>query len=222
MASPVHCNLCKRAVDAKRHIGVGTLILVLMTWGAWLFAIPFYKKRCTICKSDSLVPLDQASQGNQQQSFGAVPASKKEFFSRPGARYFAYFGFFVVAINMAVPVIEKSAPTPDVTASVNVAKVPTKPKIAKVVVPIVGAWIDASPYIGGKITILKKADSTYVMKRAFNDGSKIELRLVEVTMKGGRRFNEIGSEFKQYYVIDRAGVLNLYDSDGFIRAASPA
>jgi len=50
----MYCNLCKRPVDARRQIGVGTLLLVLITGGLWLFLIPFYSKRCSICKSTAL------------------------------------------------------------------------------------------------------------------------------------------------------------------------
>ncbi len=50
----MYCNLCKRPVEAKRVIGVGTLLLVLLTGGLWLLLIPFYGKRCSICKSDAL------------------------------------------------------------------------------------------------------------------------------------------------------------------------
>ena len=46
-----HCALCDRKVDARRQIGAGTLILVLITAGLWLLAIPFYSARCPICKS---------------------------------------------------------------------------------------------------------------------------------------------------------------------------
>ncbi len=45
-----YCVNCDRVVEAKRVIGVGTFILALITSGIWLFIIPFYSKRCPICK----------------------------------------------------------------------------------------------------------------------------------------------------------------------------
>lgn len=45
-----HCKLCDRKVCAERQIGVGTLILAVLTAGSWLIAIPFYEERCPICK----------------------------------------------------------------------------------------------------------------------------------------------------------------------------
>ncbi len=48
------CALCERNVDAKRKIGVGTLIMVLVTAGFWLLAIPFYSKRCPVCTGSAL------------------------------------------------------------------------------------------------------------------------------------------------------------------------
>jgi hypothetical protein len=46
-----HCTLCDRKVSAQRQIGVGTLILVIMTAGLWLVAVLLYEERCPICKA---------------------------------------------------------------------------------------------------------------------------------------------------------------------------
>jgi hypothetical protein len=43
------CNGCKRVTGHKRSIGIGTLIIALLTFGFSLFTIPFYPKRCVIC-----------------------------------------------------------------------------------------------------------------------------------------------------------------------------
>jgi hypothetical protein len=45
-----YCLNCKQNIEAKRNIGIGTLILVLCTLGWWLLLIPFYTKRCPLCK----------------------------------------------------------------------------------------------------------------------------------------------------------------------------
>jgi len=49
-----YCALCERNVEAKRKIGVGSLILVLVTAGFWILALPFYQKRCPICTGTAL------------------------------------------------------------------------------------------------------------------------------------------------------------------------
>jgi RNA polymerase subunit RPABC4/transcription elongation factor Spt4 len=49
-----YCDHCDRVVTAKRKIGVGTLILSIITGGLWLLIIPFYSKRCPICLGTSL------------------------------------------------------------------------------------------------------------------------------------------------------------------------
>ncbi len=49
-----YCELCERNVEAKRKIGIGTLILAVITFGLWLLLIPFYGKRCPICQSADL------------------------------------------------------------------------------------------------------------------------------------------------------------------------
>jgi len=47
----MYCALCRRPVEARRHIGAGTVILAVVSLGVSLLAIPFYAKRCCICKS---------------------------------------------------------------------------------------------------------------------------------------------------------------------------
>ncbi len=44
-----YCEDCRRKVEARRRIGVGTLILALLTGFVWVVAIPFYSKRCPVC-----------------------------------------------------------------------------------------------------------------------------------------------------------------------------
>lgn len=48
-----YCNNCEQNVAAKRKIGVGSLILCIITGGLWLLVIPFYTKRCHICGDDN-------------------------------------------------------------------------------------------------------------------------------------------------------------------------
>jgi hypothetical protein len=50
----MYCALCRRPVEARRDIGVGTVALAVVTAGLSLLAIPFYPKRCSICKSTAL------------------------------------------------------------------------------------------------------------------------------------------------------------------------
>jgi hypothetical protein len=50
----MYCALCNRPVEAKRHLGVMTALATLATGGFWLLALPFYSKRCSICKSTAV------------------------------------------------------------------------------------------------------------------------------------------------------------------------
>ena len=58
-----YCVNCDRVVGAKRIIGAGTIILAVCTGGFWLLAIPFYMKRCPICRGTNFgkKPIDSNS-----------------------------------------------------------------------------------------------------------------------------------------------------------------
>ncbi|MCI0587023.1 MAG: hypothetical protein L0323_09310 [Planctomycetes bacterium] len=44
-----HCPGCNRVTGHKRAIGVGTLLLALLTLGFSLLLVPFYPTRCAVC-----------------------------------------------------------------------------------------------------------------------------------------------------------------------------
>lgn len=50
----MYCALCNRAVEAHRQIGVGTVVVAVLTAGFSLLAVPFYRKRCSICHGTAL------------------------------------------------------------------------------------------------------------------------------------------------------------------------
>ncbi len=50
----MYCTLCDRPVEGTRHIGPGSMVFAVLTAGLSLLAVPFYRKRCPICKSAAL------------------------------------------------------------------------------------------------------------------------------------------------------------------------
>ena len=44
-----HCENCNQITEHKRIIGIGTLIMIVLTGGVWLLFIPFYDIRCIKC-----------------------------------------------------------------------------------------------------------------------------------------------------------------------------
>lgn len=54
----MYCALCHRPVEARRHVGIGTAILAVFTAGLSLLAIPFYARRCSICRSAAVSMTD--------------------------------------------------------------------------------------------------------------------------------------------------------------------
>ena len=46
-----YCHNCECVRETERDIGIGSIFLVFVTAGLWLFLLPFYPKRCTVCDS---------------------------------------------------------------------------------------------------------------------------------------------------------------------------
>jgi len=44
-----HCANCQKLTGHKRAFGAGTVIGFLFTFGLWIFAMPFYPIRCSVC-----------------------------------------------------------------------------------------------------------------------------------------------------------------------------
>ncbi len=55
------CMMCQRDVQTRRKIGAGSLILVLVTAGLWILAIPFYRQRCPICSGSMFSGVEQGT-----------------------------------------------------------------------------------------------------------------------------------------------------------------
>jgi len=43
------CPVCGKPTGHKRALGIGTLLMAIVTGGLWLLVIPFYPKRCIVC-----------------------------------------------------------------------------------------------------------------------------------------------------------------------------
>jgi hypothetical protein len=49
-----YCPTCAKETGFQRKLGFGTFFAVLLTAGFWLFALPFYPQRCSICGNDAM------------------------------------------------------------------------------------------------------------------------------------------------------------------------
>ncbi|MBW2643850.1 MAG: hypothetical protein JRC89_10890 [Deltaproteobacteria bacterium] len=86
---------------------------------------------------------------------------------------------------------------------------------------IIGEWLDETPFIGGKTTILKK-NGKILMIREFKDGSSLENEMIQKQKSGKLRFEEKGgNDFGEYYLIDSRGRLAVYDNAGLIKTMKP-
>ena len=44
-----YCPNCRQNTHRRRNIGIGTIIMIMLTCLGWVIFIPFYRKRCAIC-----------------------------------------------------------------------------------------------------------------------------------------------------------------------------
>lgn len=86
---------------------------------------------------------------------------------------------------------------------------------------IIGEWLDESPYVGAKYTLMKKNGKIF-MVRKFKDGSGSEKEMIKKSHSGKLRFEEKeGNDFGEYYLIERNGNLGVYDRAGLISTMRP-
>jgi hypothetical protein len=45
----IYCPNCQKRTGFRRALGFGTFFMALITFGLWLFVIPFYPVRCIVC-----------------------------------------------------------------------------------------------------------------------------------------------------------------------------
>lgn len=81
---------------------------------------------------------------------------------------------------------------------------------------VIGEWLDESPYLGSKFTLMKE-NGKITMMRKFKDGSSSEKEMIQKNQAGGLRFEEKKrNSFGEFYLIERNGNLSIYDNSGRI------
>jgi hypothetical protein len=53
----LQCPTCAKITGFKRNLGFGTFIMIILTCGFWILAIPLYPIRCIACGSDRGQPI---------------------------------------------------------------------------------------------------------------------------------------------------------------------
>ncbi len=62
------CSNCKKYTGFKRNLGIGTIIMIVLTTGLWILLLPFYPKRCVVCGLD----IDRIRKNKFAKAFGTV------------------------------------------------------------------------------------------------------------------------------------------------------
>jgi hypothetical protein len=86
----IHCPNCDRMTGYKRALGWGTFFAVIITFGFWIFAIPFYPKRCIRCG---------LKKGSRATS--SLSASVNFYSNRPQVWYKTWWGILMIIVSSA-------------------------------------------------------------------------------------------------------------------------
>ncbi len=86
---------------------------------------------------------------------------------------------------------------------------------------VIGHWIDNSHIVGAIYKIYIENDKTY-LSRKFPDGSRGVLELVKDARSTGRAtYSDLDDRTGDYYVINKRGFLEIWDSMGLIVTMKP-
>jgi hypothetical protein len=86
---------------------------------------------------------------------------------------------------------------------------------------VLGDWFCIQPPLDRRIT-LYKADNRIFMKRLIQDGSGGTVEMIEKKSDRGRQFeSRKANAFGEYYLINRAGELEIWDRQGKILSCKP-
>lgn len=70
-----YCALCKRNVEPRRKFGIGTIIMILLTGLLWILVLPFYRKRCPICKTTLLSGVENSIEDKKVDEIQIIETS---------------------------------------------------------------------------------------------------------------------------------------------------
>ena len=103
----LNCQNCGKRTGHKRTLGFGTFFAVVITFGLWILAIPFYPKRCIICGELKSVNSWNSLTPTQKKTWGIV----------------ALVAIFAVILSHLMPSTNDSSVPRDTNSSTNPAEV---------------------------------------------------------------------------------------------------
>lgn len=83
---------------------------------------------------------------------------------------------------------------------------------------VVGTWLDDRPFMASRLTIYRSGGQL-VLEQRYPDGSSGDSRLRERVTPAGRRFEEVGRQTGDYFLLDARGDLQIRDAEGLIATA---
>jgi hypothetical protein len=83
---------------------------------------------------------------------------------------------------------------------------------------VVGTWLDDRPFMASRLTIYR-SEGQLILEQKYPDGSSGESELHERATSAGRRFEEVGRQTGDYFLLDARGDLQIRDAEGLIATA---
>ncbi len=83
---------------------------------------------------------------------------------------------------------------------------------------VVGEWLDDRPFMASRLTIYRSREQLF-LERRYPDGSSSDHQLRERSTQGGRRFEEVGRQTGDYFLLNARGDLEIRDAEGLLGTA---
>lgn len=196
----IHCTNCGKINGFKRNLGFGTFFMVVLTAGFWLFALPFYPKRCIVCGIDK----------------GSVVAWYKTWAWLP-------LGVFVAMVILMVSIIpSRPDPRPNDSAPlIAPTKIETvKPVPAEQISPLTSepeehASDPVQPAIVNAVDDTKSVGQPYDLSKVYQVGGDVSAPEFE----SGQRPHDT-EEAKETQIHGQVVVHCVIDEQGYVHDAS--
>jgi hypothetical protein len=90
-----------------------------------------------------------------------------------------------------------------------------KPVVSSPDRKVLGVWLDDRPGVGAKMTIYYSKEGNLYLESSYSDGSSGTKEMIDFAIDNGKRIEDKeGSDFGEYFVVNRANQLEFWSKNG--------